>query len=109
MRKLIEIIDDVTDGLEPTYDELLYSLLVYKSLHNLDQMTLLKIYEKPDRKLFGIEYQVEESMKRSQKWLNQDPKTTLGWENDPRNNDYLGRIKIERKILNNIVNKNDVN
>ena len=68
-------------------------------------MALLKIYEKPDRKLFGIEYQVEESMKRSQMWLNQDPKTTLGWENDPENKEYLDRIKIERKILNKAIKR----
>jgi len=101
MRKLTEIIDDVVDGLKPSYDELLYSLLVYKALYYFDHSALLKIYEKPDRKLFGIEYQVDESCKRISKWLNQDPKVTVGWENDPENQKYLNRVNVERKILNN--------
>jgi hypothetical protein len=99
MRTLFEITNDISDGIKPSYEEIFYSLLVYKALHYFDHADLYRIYEKPDAKIFGIEWTVNESHKRFKKWLDQDPKITIGWENDPENKDYLSRVKIEKNFF----------
>jgi len=104
MKTLIEIIEDVKDGVKPEYDDLRYALLAMCALRHFDNNALYKLWNKerngkykPD--FFGLEWEVEESFKRTKSALNQPPKLFVGETHDPDIEECQKFRKFAKKIL----------
>ena len=89
MRTLYEIVEDAKTNTKPDYDELLYALLVYVSMFNLEHHILREelTREKESNKTFK-DMKLKNSFGMYHTALNKSPKEYLGWNNDPENPDY---------------------
>lgn len=101
MRTLYEIIEAVKDDAPATEEELRYALIAYQSLHHFDTMALRRLAEHPERCIgpLGIKFERTEAFNRHKAALNIDPKTYVGWNNDPKNPQYQKERQVAVKIF----------
>ena len=99
IRTLSEILEDILSGKKPTYDELLYSVLVYRFLLHSDRMAFKSLSEAKRKKLTSVfshdpEYQEKEFHQRMKSAMASSPREFVGWEHDPRNPDYQKEVEL---------------
>lgn len=88
MRTLFEIIELVKDGGKPDYEELLYSVIALDALWHFDHHAIHRMAHEKENFFNNPEYQSEESYRRLKAALDKDPKSYVGWGNDPKNPSY---------------------
>ncbi len=103
------IMEEVMDGLKPEYDDLRYALIAMSSLRIFDSMALYKLWDKErngkyNPKLFGLEWQANESHNRTKTAFGKPPKEWLGTNHDP-DCDECQRFRKGAKNLLSIVEK----
>lgn len=105
MRTLIEIIELIKDGGEPTREELYYSVLALEALNTFDSMDFRKILEKPNNKFLTPEYLANEQFNRNKKASSKSPKEWVGWNNDPHNPEYQKMRRFHKKLIDKVTEK----
>lgn len=94
MRTLFEIVESAKDGTKPTYDECYWAMLALSALSHFDKQDLRELAHGKPSKLLTPQFRSEESFKRWKAALNRDPKSYVGWENDPSNPEYQKRRRL---------------
>ena len=105
MRTLIEIIELIKDGGEPTREELYYSVLALEALNTFDTKDFHEMLRHPNSKLLTPEWLASESWRRHKMALNKSPKEWVGWNNDPHNPDYQKMRGFHKRLLDKVLNK----
>ena len=104
--KISEIIETVKENKIVNYDDLKYALLSIDALWQFDSRTIQDLATRyKDSKIYTSEFAWKESFRRNKTALNQDPKTFVGWNNDPANPEYQKRRKTAIKIIDKIIEK----
>ncbi|MEK4882657.1 MULTISPECIES: hypothetical protein [Paenibacillus] len=99
MRTLFEIVEDAKDGKSPENNELLYALLVYCSMFNIEHRQLREeLMRDQPQPQFLRDMKLKSMFDMFNTALEKSPKEYLGWNNDPANQDYL-RQRVEGKKL----------
>lgn len=98
MRTLSEIIEATRNGDRPEYDELRYAVCALDALSTFDRLALSKLAlaereSKPRHFVYSAEFQYSERFRRMKRALSVDPKTYVGWNNDPDNPEFRERRK----------------
>ena len=109
MRTLLEIIESIKDGEEPTREELYYSVLALEALSSFDHMDFRRLLKKPDSRFFTIEWLNNEVFNRSKNAYRKSPKDWVGWDNDPHNPDYQGMRVMHKRLFDKIIAKHEAN
>lgn len=100
MRNLSSIIEAARKNEVATNDELRYALVALASLFHFDHRALREELTKEKRTPEAFRtIKAEDSFNRYKKALDKSPKEWLGWENDPKNQDYQERIKQAERIF----------
>ena len=109
MRKLEDIMEDILLGKEPTYEELYYSLLVYRFMFNMDHNNLKKelIGDKVSNEIIK-KMKAQNSHDMLKGALSKSPKEYLGWKNDPKNPEYKERRVIANKVLDKVIERHNL-
>lgn len=107
MRTLLEIIDATRDGGRPEYDELRYAVCALDALTTFDEMALRKLVEAENEGknpvlVWSAKFQYEERFNRMKRALNADPKTWVGWDNDPDNPEFVKRRQSAIRLFENV-------
>lgn len=110
MKTLNEILDEVCDGGRPDYEDLRYALVAMKALHNFDHKAIMNLWirerdGKYNPKLFGLEWQVNESFNRFKTALNLPPKQYVGTSHDPDTEECQRWRRISNGILKAVIDK----
>ncbi|BFH59446.1 hypothetical protein [Paenibacillus azoreducens] len=102
MRNLVEILEEVKHGNKPEYEELLYALLAYASMFNIEHRQLREelMRDKP-QPLFLRDMKLKNSFDMYKRALNTDPKDWLGWSNDPENPEYQKILRAGANLIDN--------
>jgi hypothetical protein len=103
MRTLLEIVELIKDGGEPTREELYYSVLALEALHAFDSMDFRKMLENPNSKFITPEYIANEQFNRSKRAFQKSPKEWVGWNNDPHNPERQKERKFHKKLLDKVL------
>lgn len=104
MKTLGEIINAVRTGHRPDYDELRYAVCALEALSTFDDMALRKLVEaemggKKPVLVWSAEFQHTERFNRWRRALNTDPKSWVGWDNDPDNPYAVKRRETAIKLI----------
>ncbi len=104
MKTLGEIIDAVRNGERPDYEELRYAICALEALATFDRQALMKLAEteregKNPILTRSAVFQFEESFNRTKRARGADPKSYVGWNNDPENPEFLQRRKAAIKLM----------
>jgi len=102
MRTLSEIIESAKDGNMPTHEECYWAMLAVNAVAFLDHRALNELANRPS-KLLSPKFQWEESFRRWKSALNRDPKSYVGWNNDPSNSDYQKMRSASLRLMNKIM------
>ena len=102
MHTLIEIIEMIKDGGEPTREELYYTVLALEALSVFDGRALQRLAEK-ESKFITPQQQFEESWNRWKRAYAKSPKEWVGWDNDPHNPERQKEREFHKKLYNKVV------
>ena len=105
MRTLLEIIELLKDGGEPTREELYYSVLALEALNTFGERDLHKLLEHPNSKFLTPEYLANESFNRNKNAFHKSPKEWVGWNNDPHNPERQKERAFHKRLLNKLLKK----
>ena len=88
MKTLREIVEQVSDGGKPDYDDLRYSVVALGALRGFDQRALMKLAEgkregKKPILSYDAEHQLRESFNRAKNAFSKPPKEYVGSAHDP--------------------------
>ena len=110
MKTLSEVIENIKSGTTVATDDLLYSVLALDALITFENATLNRIAspvllkdELPSKMI--IKLNVEEKFQRLKRAYAKPPKEWVGWNNDPKNPEYLDRVEASRKIFETLVKR----
>ena len=98
MKTLFEIVESARDGVMPSHEECYWAMLALDAISHFDRRALMDLANRPS-KLMTPQWQYEESFRRHKAALNKDPKSYVGWNNDPSNPEFQKRRKVANKIL----------
>ena len=108
MRTLGQIIEACRSGEKPDVDELRYAVCAMDALMTFDRLAIWKLAdaEKEGKKPFLVYsaiYQRDENFLRVKCAQEKDPKSYVGWNNDPDNPEFLKRrgqsIKLVESLM----------
>ena len=104
MRTLGEIIEACRNGEKPNVDELRYAVCAMDALMTFDRMAMWKLVdvEKDGKKpvlVYSAVWQRDENFDRVKRALAKDPKSYVGWNNDPDNPEFLARRGKSVKLV----------
>lgn len=105
MRTLFEIIDAAKVGEPTTHEECLYALLAYSGLAHFDESALRRLATTPASRFITAEFESDESFRRWKTALGKSPKEWLGPNNDPANPECVKRVRLARKLVDNLIKK----
>lgn len=110
MKNLVDIIESIKHGEKPEYDELLYSVLALSALLFFESRAIQDLAKaKKENKnailCYDSEWQWNDSFRRRKAALNTPPKKYVGWDNDPKNPEYIKRVKQSERIYEKIMDK----
>lgn len=98
MRTLSQIMDAVKENQPATEEELRYTLLAMDALSHWDRNFLIRFAGNDKPNVVRCELEANESFRRWKTALGAEPKTYVGWNNDPANPEYQRRRSIALKI-----------
>ena len=107
MKTLLEIVELIKDGGEPTREELYYSVLALEALSSFDHMDFRRLLEKPNSKVFTLDWVNNEVFNRSKNAYRKSPKEWVGWNNDPHNPEYQKVRAMHKKLFDKIIAKHN--
>lgn len=103
MRTLGDIIEAVKDNEAATTEELRYSVLALSALHYFARASVQRLHEHPNSKIITPQGEFEDGWNRDKAALAKDPKSFVGWNNDPANGDYQRFRAMGKKLINKLV------
>ena len=111
MRNLGEIIEACRNGEKPDVEELRYAVCAMDALMTFDRQAIWKLAdaEREGKKPFLVYsaiYQRDENFGRVKRALAKDPKSYVGWNNDPDNPEFLKRRGQSIKLVESLIKSN---
>ncbi|HEP8420918.1 TPA: hypothetical protein VDT97_000756 [Pseudomonas aeruginosa] len=108
MRTLGEIIEACRGGETPDVEELRYAVCAMDALMTFDRQAIWKLAdaEKEGKKPFLVYsaiWQRDENFDRVKRALAKDPKSYVGWNNDPDNPEFLARRRQSVKLVDSLM------
>ncbi len=110
MKTLLEIVDEIKDGLKPEYEDLRFAVLALDALLYFESNAIKNIAEgarKNQKPFLNSDplYQSEESFNRRKKVFAKPPKEWVGESHDPDNSEYQKFRKGSKKLFEKFTNK----
>ena len=100
MRTLSEIIDSAKDGNKPSHDECYWAMLALSALHHFDHRALMELPDKTNAQLaFRLNWEREETFRRSKAAYAKSPQEYVGWNNDPANPEYQRERQVALRLF----------
>lgn len=111
-KTLLQIVDDIKDGLRPEYEDLRFAVLALDALLYFESNAIRSLAETVRKKTKPILsgdplYQEESSFSRRKVAYAKPPKDWVGESHNPDNYDYQKFRKSSKKLFNKITNNNE--